>query len=249
MKKTVGTFIIFLFLNTLSYSATNFNTRFRKGETLIYDITAFNVKVAEQRTVIRDIVTLSNREVYHIHTEIKTIPSVDKIYHLHNIIDSYVDTGTLLPVLIKTRISEKKWKNETLLYFNRQDKTIYFKDKRGEKTFSYENEPLSLDTLLFYIRDLSPLPNGKVTFFLHNRNKIQKVTCYVKYIPLKSYIPGLKKKVRSIHYRSLNEKGAELWLTHDEYRIPYQFISIKIPVFHYGSISIINNLKYYRKGK
>lgn len=251
--KTACLALFFLSLAPYLYSYTNLPFRFRKGETMEYNITAFNLKVAEQRTKITGITRLSNREVYVIRTVIKTIPAVSRVYPLHNTIESWVDTETLQPLMIRTRISEKSFRKDITILFDREKKIMRLREKGSEKTLPLEKSVLGLDSLLFYIRTVEAAPGEKITFYVHNQKKVQKIDTRVRYIAKKTYVPALKKKVRVIHYKSLNEKGAELWLTDEEHRIPYRFISIKLPVSRYisktGFISIINSLKKYKAGE
>ena len=148
MKYIIKFLYIFFFLlfiiKSILYSYTLLSFEFNKGETLIYDITVFNIKVAEQKTVIKDIVSLSNRMVYYIYTTINTTPVIDKLYKLNDIIETYIDTETFLPVLIKTKISEGKYKNEITITIDNEKKIASYKDKYGKKNFKFTDHFLGL---------------------------------------------------------------------------------------------------------
>ena len=242
-------FVLLFVIKSIIYSYTLLPLQLNKGETLIYDITVFNIKVAEQKTIIKDIVSLSNRQVYYIHTTIKTVPSINKLYKLNDTIELYLDVETLLPVLIKTKISEGKHKNNITITIDNKNKSAVYIDKYGKKIFKFKSHFLGLTSLLYYVRAIRASPNENIGFTIHNKRTKQIVRTQVKYIRTSKYIPALKRKVKSIKFEGKDNKQSNLWITHDKYRIHYEFTSIKIPVASYGYITFINKLKKYKKGK
>lgn len=249
IKFILRIFIILNFLPISLFSYTNNKINFNIGEKFIYDITVFNIKVAQQKTYIKDIVTLSNREHYYIYTTIKTVPVISKIYKLNDIIETYIDKETLLPFIIRTKISEKNWKNRIFIRIDNKKKKVFYHDRFGKKYFKFRKHFFGLISLLYYARSIKAKHNERIDFNVHNKRKKNKIKTKWKYSKNKKFIPALKKKKKFIKLESVDDKNAELWLTNDKHRIPFKFISIKIPVVDYGFISIINTLKYYNKGK
>ena len=242
-------FFLLFIIKSILYSYTLLPLQFNKGETLIYDIRVFNIKVAEQKTIVKDIISLSNRQVYYIHTTIKTTPVINKLYKLKDIIETYIDVETFLPVLIKTKISEGKYKNNIIITIDHEKKIATYIDKYGKEDFEFKDHFLGLISLLYYIRVIKPLYNENMEFTIHNKREKQILKTRAKYTKKSIYIAALKKKTKCIKFEGLDDKKSNLLLTNDKYRIPFEFTSIKIPVASYGFIKFINKLKKYKKGK
>jgi len=238
--------LLFLLNNLYSYSLTPL--QFKKGETLIYDITVYNIKVGEQITTVKDIVTLSNRQVYYIHTSIKTTKIIDKVYKLKDTIETYIDTETYLPILIKTKIREGKYKNDITIIIDNNNKIATYKDKYGKKIFEFEDSLFGLVSLIYYIRLIKPYQKEKINFTVHNKRRKQIVKTLAKYSADLTYISALKRKAKSIIYRGIEQKS-NIWITNDANRIPFKFTSIRIPVMSYGYITLLNKLRKYKKGE
>ncbi len=253
MKKIWKFLYIFLpllfFTCSALFSYTNIPIRFDKGEVLKYDIKVINIKVAEQRSIIKDIITLSNREVYYIHTTIKTTPIIDKIYKLRNIIETYIDTKTFLPVLIKTKIIESKWNNDILIKIDNKNQKVFYSDKKYNGTVEFKKHYFGLVSILYFMRSLKLSPGKILEFSIHNKRKIQNIKTLATGIKKTYYIPSLNKKVICRKYEGIENNEANIWITEDKYRIPYKFSSIRIRIAGHGYITFINELKYYSKGR
>ncbi len=207
--------IFFLFFITCSsaYSYSNIPMRFNKGEILKYDIKVFNIKVAEQRTVIKDIITLSNRKAYYIYTTIKTTPIISKIYKLDDVIETYLDTKTFLPILIKKKISEGNWKNNILINIDTTNKLVHYKDKKRKKIIKYNKPFFGLISIIYFFRTIQLLKDEIFEFSVLKKREMEIVKTKATDIKKRFKITSLNKKVKCKKYIGISNKKANLWIT------------------------------------
>lgn len=234
------TFIITLiiFSTQILYSYKKVSIPFKVGEYLEYEVRLFNTTVATQRVWVKGIVEIEGRKCFHIHADIETVPWVSKIYHLHDIIDSYIDAETLYPLKINTKIKEGSWTNTVYIDIDRKRKELHYKDKRSDKIIKYEGEVLGLDSLLFYTRIMQPEKGEKIKFVLSNGDRIEEVEAIVKSLNDIQYIPKLNKKFETILYEQIGGRNVALWISTDKYRLPVRMISIKLKLAGYGITNI-----------
>jgi hypothetical protein len=228
---------IFL-LNKFLFSYKIIPTPFKVGEYMEFDVRLFNMTVAIQKVWVKAIVEIEGKKCYHIHSDIETVPFVSKIYHLHDIIDSYIEVDTLYPIKIETKIKEGSWTNLVRININREKKELHYVDKRSDKILKYDGEVLGLDSLIFFARRIEPQKNEKIKFVLSNGDRIITVDSVVLSVNDTQYIPKLNKKFEAILYQQIGDREVALWISKDKYRLPIRMISVRLKLAGYGITNI-----------
>lgn len=225
---------------------------FKVGETLEYDIEFLRIKVARQKSKVVKITNINNIPVYHIHTDIKAVPAISKIYNLHDIIDTYINTNTLLPVKIYTKVQEGKWRNLVNIMIDQDEEILYYKDKKVNKKIKFDGPLIGLDSALYFLRSIQPEKDETIKLAISKKREVDYVGAKVKSLKYKlSVTKQLDKKgyVYTIFYAQEGQKDVGMWVTNDARRIPVKLSSVIIPVGDYGSIKFISELIKYKEGK
>lgn len=212
---------------------------FKVGEYMEFHVRLFNRTVAVQKVWVKEIVQMNGVSCYHIFADIETIPIISAIYRLHDQSSEYLDVNTLLPVRIFTKIKEGSWTNTVAIDFDRQKKTLHYKDKRSDKEIPYEGaEAVGLVSLLFYTRTLVPAKNEKIVFLLSNGDKIDTVNAVVSAVDEKLLVKELKKTFKTFVYNQIGGRNVALWISTDKRRLPLRMISVRLKLAGYGITNI-----------
>ncbi len=244
MKKYL-IFLLFILTNINSgYSYKIHPITLKIGEKYYYNIYVLGAKVAAETITISKETNILSKKCYKIITLIKTTPFISEIYKVEDYIETYIEKNSLLPVLIHTKLHERKWENEIIIKINQEKKFLWYKDKKINKKFYFEHKLLGLVSILFYLKKITPEKGEIINLYVHNKRKVEKLITKVISTNeiIKAQINNKKKKFKVFHYKTINKNGAELWISNDKDRLPLKLISIKIPVFGDMSISIISHL-------
>ena len=233
--------ILFLFCcsNYTLYGYKKIPAPFKVGEYIEYKISALGIPVALQKTKIVKITNIDSIPVYHIHTEIETLPVISKIYYLHDIIDTYINTNTYLPVKICTKIREGKWRNKVIIDIEQDKGIALYKDKKGEKKLRFKGKLVGLISVLYFLRSILPQKGEVIKLAVSKKREVIYIKMHIK--PLSK-----KKPISTIHYVEKGKEQAGIWITNDEYRVPVKIVSVIIPIGDYGVITVVNKLKKYK---
>ncbi len=214
------------------------------GETFVYDISVFGAKVATEKIVVKSITNIKGFNCYFVYTTINTTPFVSSVYKVADEIYSYIDTNTLLPVLIKSRLNEGSWHNNIIIDIDINNKKVRYKDKRIDKIYRYKDKFLGLVSILFYIRQIIPESGEIISITVHNQRTIVPIQAETGYIKKRRFrINNRIKYYNILTFNSSDQSGAELWVTDDKLRLPVKLMSIKIPVFGVMYIRFKNTLR------
>ncbi len=211
---------------------------FKVGEFMQFEIKLFNVTVGILKVWIKGIVKIKSKKCFHIYADIETVPWVSKIYHLHDIVNAYIDVKTLYPIRIRTKIKEGSWTNTVKIDINREKKELHYKDKRKDKILKYKGEVLGLVSLIYYARTLQPKKGEKIRFTLSNGDKIVYIDAVVKSLNDIQYVSKMKRKFKAILYEQIGGRNVALWISTDKYRIPIRMISVRLKLAGYGITNI-----------
>ncbi|MBN1897628.1 MAG: DUF3108 domain-containing protein [Spirochaetes bacterium] len=247
----ISILVIFSFIQVFLLSAwEKMEPPFKVGEYLEYKIYALGIPVARQKSKVLKMTNMNNRPTYHIHTDIKTLAAISKIYHLHDKIDCFVDKETLLPVLITTSVNEGKWKNYITLAINQEEREVFYKDKQGILTLEFKDKLVGLVSVLYFLRSMEPEIDETIELSVSKKREIINLEALVVSTNEKMYVKSLSKKAFScIHYRDEESKKAGIWISKDGNRLPLKIVSVVIPIGDYGVITFENRLKKFKAGK
>lgn len=248
MKKILITLLLSgLILNT-GFAYKKVPTPFKVGEYMEFEVKVFKTTVAIQKVWVKGIVNIDGKKYYHIRADIETVKWVSRIYHLHDVVNEYIDVDTLYPVKIRTKIKEGSWTNTVKIDIDRKNKILRYRDtKKGrDKKINYKGEVLGLISMLYYARILVPEKDEKVTFVLSNGRKIEYVNAVVADTGAALYMKKLKKKFTAFLYKQIGGRNVALWISKDKHRLPIRMISMRLKLAGYGITNIEAWLKKYK---
>lgn len=236
-------------INSTLYGYKRIAPPFKVGEYIEYEISALGIPVAIQKTKVVKITNIGSIPVYHIHTEIKTLPMISKIYKLHDEIDTYISTETLLPVKIHSRIREGSWRNEVIIEIDQKKGKAFYQDKRrGNQELKFKGKLVGLVSVLYFLRSIIPQKDEIIKFAVSKKKEIIYVSARVKDLDKKLYVKALnrKKRLSTTYFVEEGKQKAGIWITNDKYRVPVKIVSVIIPIGDYGVITFINKLKKFK---
>jgi hypothetical protein len=227
------------------------NTSFQNGEqltfTVYYSLMGIYVNAANASVNV-NIERLNNKPVYHIVGEGKTNSSYDWISKVNDRYESYVDTGTLLPLKFVRHVEEGHHKQFESISFNRVANTVVTNDG------VYKVPPCIQDVVssLYYARNIKfdqYKPGDKIAFNMFIDNEV--FSMYIRYVG-KETVKTRYGKFNAIRFKPLLIKGTvfeggesmNVWVSDDGNHIP---LRVETPLT-VGSIKIdmmgYRNLRY-----
>ncbi|MBU1077079.1 MAG: DUF3108 domain-containing protein [Spirochaetes bacterium] len=248
IQKFLMVLLIVSFCSVSLYALEKAPVPFKVGEYMEFEVRVFNTSVAIQKVWVKGIVDIAGKKCFHIKADIETVKWVSKIYHLHDVVDEYIDVNTLFPYQIKTKIEEGSWTNTVQIDIDRDKKILRYRDsKKGkDKEMEYKGEVVGLISMLYYARTIKPKKNEKVTFVLSNGDKIETIDAIVEDTKSKLTIKKMKKKFQAFLYKQVGGRNVALWISNDDLRLPIRMISIRLKLAGYGITNIEAWLNEYK---
>lgn len=227
------------------------NTTFQNGEQLsfyvYYSIIGLYVN-AGNATVSVNTERLNNKPVYHVIAEGKSNSSYDWVSKVNDRYESYIDTGTMLPIKFVRSVEEGHHKQFETISFNRIANTVVTNDG-VYKVPSCIQDVLSA---LYYARNINfdkYQPGDKIGFNMFIDNEVYNM--YIRYVGHET-VKTRYGKFRAIKFKPLLIKGTvfeggekmNVWVSDDGNHIP---LRVESPL-SVGSIKIdmmsYRNLRY-----
>lgn len=217
------------------------NSAFKSGESLTYKV-YYNVSFAYigagEVTFTTNLTQLDGRPVYHINGEGHTYHSYDWIFKVRDRYESYIDTGSLLPLKFIRNVNEGEYHKYNVVTFNHERHTAT--SRQG----TYEVPTCVQDVLsaIYYARNIDfnkYRPGEKIFFSLFLDNEVYRI--YIHYLGIEN-VTTRYGTFRAIVFRPLLIKGTiftggenmTVWVSDDENKIPLR-VNTPITV---GSIKV-----------
>ncbi len=119
------------------------------GEKLTYEVKYGFVKAGTLTlSVFRD--TLKGEEVYHIRLSLESTPSFSKLYDVHDVFDSYVDTAFSHSILYTKKIREGKYRLDIAISYLPDSGLVRYSNGRQYRVDGYVFDPLAA---IFFMRE------------------------------------------------------------------------------------------------
>jgi hypothetical protein len=227
------------------------NTTFQNGEQLTfyvyYSLVGLYVNAANASVNV-SMERLNGKPVYHIVAEGKTNSSYDWISKVNDRYESYIDTGTMLPVKFVRNVEEGRHRKFETISFNRIANTVVTNDG------VYKVPACIQDVLssLYYARNINfdkYKPGDKIAFNMFIDNEIYAM--YIRYMGRET-VKTRYGKFKAIKFKPLLIKGTvfeggekmNVWVSDDPNHIP---LRVESPL-SVGSIKVdmmsYRNLRY-----
>lgn len=217
------------------------NSAFKSGESLTYKV-YYNVSFAYigagEVNFTTNLTDLNGRPAYHIVGEGHTYHSYDWIFKVRDRYESYIDTGSLLPLKFIRNVNEGEYHKYNVVTFNHERHTAT--SLQG----TYEVPSCIQDVLssIYYARNIDfdrYRPGEKIFFDLFLDDEVYHV--YIHYLG-KENVTTRYGTFRAIVFKPLLIKGTiftggekmTVWVSDDENRIPLR-VNTPITV---GSIKV-----------
>ena len=227
---------------------------FKKGETIKYSIHVGNILVGNQ-TMKYYGYKYYNGEKYHF-AKADTISEeyIRKTYNyiLRDIMWTYMDTETMLPVIVKKSINEGSWKDRVLIKFNHIKKKGKYYNKRNikGKRFKWRNRILEVLSMIYYIRSRDLKPGNVFTFeYLDEKTfKAQKTVVRIKRGKPVKQGGRVYRTIEAYQKSSKIAKEIRVIMIDNKKRVPIKIVIGAFKVAGY-TINIVGDLIEYKAGR
>ncbi len=215
---------------------------FRVGERLIFRLRYGFVKAGMAEMRVMD----DKDSLLHIQSTARSSGAFDWFYKVRDVVNTYVNARTLLPVRFEKLLREGSYMADTYVDYFQNDSLAkityirYKKKNRIRKKSQYDVKipPGVFDALsaLYFVRTLSLEPGKPVFITSHEKKKVYKLR--IKVYP-KETITVKAGTFRCLRIEPLlagegifkHEGRLNIWLTDDPYKIPVQ-MTTKVIVGH-----------------
>lgn len=208
---------------------------FQTGEKLTFNVKYGGVTAGIATMQVEGTKRLGTREVLHIKSKTETVNIFEKIYSVHDVIETFVDPGRLTPFLYRVKLRESNYSRDKIISFDPETNTaIYIKNVELPQT--YEVDPLVQDPLssLYFLRTQSLEVGKSVTIKLFDDRKLYDMEVQVLRqeqirTPLGSFETVLVKPI--LQSEGIFKRTGEIfvWLSDDDWKVPLKMKSkIKI---------------------
>jgi hypothetical protein len=213
-----------------------FSPRAPIGEFMVMDIYYAGVTVGSIGISIKPNQVIGEKEVHHFYAQMKSAPFYKLVYELDDVVESFVDVKTFLPVKYSLVQRESKHSIDDIQLFDREQLKTYFRMKKVKEGKQHNESKdvhipyYSQDALsaLFFLRGL-PLKNGeKYSYYIATRGRVTKMNVEVVGVEKISTPIGERS---AIHLKATTQYSGDLvkkghmdyWLSNDDQRIFLRF--------------------------
>jgi len=209
------------------------------GERLHYNLEYLNVSVGTMDFAIHEIESVNSVDAYHLEVTANTNRLFSPLFRVNNKYESYFDTASFLPHLLKKRIKQKNIEHQFTLYFDQKKHHAVLSDTLfwdiPDSCFSFFSMLYFLrsrcyssgDTLQFYMDSENLMSRGQATLIGEENLSLPLGT--FKAIKINLEFKPLSEKQRPWKTDLLTNRLAKpnsaisLWLSDDELRLPLIF--------------------------
>ncbi|MEN8121925.1 MAG: DUF3108 domain-containing protein [Bacteroidota bacterium] len=206
------------------------NTPFKEGESLKY-IMSYGWINGGEASLKLEKTHFGDKKVYHVKAVGKTIGITHSIYHVSDIYESWFDINSGLPYKSLMDLTENKYKNYNVVYYNQDEKTVNSK-KSGKK--SLNNQVFDIVSAFYHLRKkLKNLEVGQIVT-IHTYFHDEPWDLIVRYKG-NQIIKTDFGKIDCMKFKPIVEKGTfkdeealDIWISNDKNRVP---IRVKMKFF------------------
>lgn len=207
------------------------------GEKLIYNVEWLGMDVGIVTLSVIGIVEQNGRQAYHILAKVDTTDIISKVYKIEDIISTYIDVETLLPLRFDKVQREGGYRADEYVDFNHEkQKAFYFSRKNHtKKEYTIPKDVQDPLSCLYYFRlqDLTEKNSMFTSVNIDEKNWFLETKMIKKgYVTIKGIGEVEAFMVQPLPWFQGELKGsarATVWFSADEKRIPLSVITTSIP--------------------
>lgn len=213
------------------------------GERLEFQGRWLGIPVGYGWIEVKEIVTINGRSAYHIEAQGHTNKVISKFYPIHDIVHSYLDTESLMPLVFEKDQKEGSYRAKERVTFDHDRSIAIYKSLLNEsrKEISLPDNFHDLISVLYWFRSLPLTPGNLITANLYSDEKIYETEIHIGDITeLELLKRGTFSCIRvepKARFKGFMVKRGRIWayLTADDRRLPL-LIKITTP---WGPMSAI----------
>ena len=209
-----------LFLSILYGTIAPFNI----GETLIYNASFSGIPAGRATLKVIKEDNIQNKKTFHIQFKAKTSGITNYLFPINNTIDIWLDQKSLLPIRIKEKISEGKYKKSMELNYFENKRLVIINNKDTMNIKSNFHSPYSL-FYFFRNNDFNNLKKQPIVIFqgkffeslyINIKNNVEINSKIGDYICTKVTPKRINKK------KFKNETTMNIWFSNNSKKYPLQ---------------------------
>jgi hypothetical protein len=175
---------------------------------------------------------------------------VSRIYKVNNVIHTYVDARTLLPVKIERYIEEGLTKTHLVIDIDQAKKKVYFReDNKGDKVLDTKSAVYDTLAAMYKLRQIPIQPNGNLFMYILGSYEVGRLRARME--PKRSEevkFMGRKKVLDVYPIKQVGGWEVEVLLTADQAKIPVKVTALKVNILGVGILALTGWLKEYDEG-
>ena len=210
---------------------------FSVGEIFKMDLYFIGIKAATLTVEVKPFVEINGKKMFHFTGIAETSSLMALIYKVYNVIDTYVDYDTFVPVKMTLTMDESKQNVSMVLNYDHKDGKSHFWKKRIDKDKNITEinrvddlTPMAQDMFssLYYVRMLPLKVGEKYKFVIHDNGK--NWTLIIDVVKEEKVWTRLGAVDTLLLHPTAERDGEKftkgsmyLWVTNDEKKIPVKF--------------------------
>ncbi len=210
-------------------SATELSSRpFRPGERLTFDLKWGAIGAGSAVLQVLPVTTLNKEEAYHFEVKVRSSKTIDRIYKIRDLLESFADINMTHSLLYKQKIREGGYRKERVITFDwEKNELAYVSDKRAPRYIPII--PGTFDPLsAFYFLRLQPyqvsssiecpITDGKINV-IGRANILRREKIEVRNRIYDTYV--LEPVLDDVElFSSDTGSNIRIWITADKRRMP-----------------------------
>ena len=239
---------ILTFLWTLAAQAQE--VPFLIGEKVFYDVEFGRIKVGSVSSEVVEVIKIDGQDVYHILTRSKSTAWVSRIYRVNNLIHTYIDVQTLLPVKIERYIEEGFTKTHMVIDIDQKRRMAYFyEDDKEDKVINTKSVVYDTLAAMYKLRQIPIRPNTDLYMQIIGGYRVGRLKARMEPKRSEEVIFLGRKKVLDVYpIKQIGGWEVEVLLSADRARIPVKVVAFNVKLLKLEILSLTGWIKEYDKG-
>lgn len=198
------------------------------GERLEFQGRWIGIPVGFGSLEVKEIVTINGRKAYHIKAEGHTNKVLSKFYPIHDIVHSYLDVETLMPLVFEKDQKEGSYRAKERVTFDHERSVAVYESllNGSRKEITLPNHFHDLVSAIYWFRSLELIPGSIITASLYSDEKIYETDIHIGNVSdleiLKRGTYSCIKVEPKASFKGLLIKRGRIWayMSTDQRRLP-----------------------------
>jgi len=209
-----------------AFADTKRDVPYSVNERLMFDVSYFGVVGGTTELRVNGIEKINGRDAYHITSTALTNDFFSKFYKVRDVIETFIDTESHLPLRLKVDQHEGKKKNKSVTDFDQDNnKAILLKNYNRKTVYNIVKNVQDSLSSLFYVRQQELTVGKDIVFDAFAGRKSWQLIIKVLKKETVSVAAGtfetvLVKPILKYNDVFINKGDVYIWLSDDERKIP-----------------------------